>query len=63
MTTYFNRTASEQEAIRKAYDFEIEAIESCSCEPNPYMDAIDAMGLRDALNEAVAMAYHQTEEG
>ena len=27
MTTFFERTTVEQEIIRKAYDFEIEAIE------------------------------------
>lgn len=57
MTTFFNRTTAEQEIIRKAYDFEIEAIEKNSSERNPYTDAIKAMGLWEALNEAVEMAY------
>lgn len=57
MTTFFNRTTAEQEIIRKAYDFEIEAIEKGSSERNPYTDTIKAMGLWEALNEAVEMAY------
>lgn len=57
MTTFFNRTAAEQKLIRKAYDFEIDAIEKNSIEPNPYRPAIKAMGLLEALEEAVEMAY------
>ena len=56
MTTFFNRTPAEQEIIRKAYDFEIEAIQNDSAERNPYADAIQAMGLWEALNEAIEMA-------
>ena len=58
MTTFWDRTPVEQEIIRKAYDFEIEAIEKNSWENNPYINAIKAMGLREALNEAVEMAYN-----
>ena len=58
MTTFFNRTSAEQELLRKAYDFEVEAIKKCSSEPNPFTDAIKAMGLWEALNEAVKMAYN-----
>ena len=58
-TILFNaRTAIEQDIIRKAYDFEIEAIRTESAERNPYTDAIQAMGLWEALNEAVDMAYN-----
>ena len=57
MTTFFNRTTAEQEIIRKAYDFEIKAIENDSSERNPYTEAIKAMGLWEALNEAVEMAF------
>lgn len=57
MTTFFNRTIAEQDIIRKAYDFEVAAIEANSAERNPYADAIKAMGLWEALNEAVEMAY------
>jgi len=57
MTTFFNRTTAEQEIIRKAYDFEIKAIEKGSSERNPYTEAIKAMGLWEALNEAVEMAF------
>lgn len=58
MKTYFERTATEQEIIRKAYEFEIKAIEEDNDERNPYAEAIMAMGLWDALSEAVEMAYH-----
>ena len=57
MTTYFNRTSAEQDIIRKAYDFEIEAIAEGSSERNPYAAAIKAMGLWEALNEAVEAAF------
>ena len=57
MTTFFNRTASEQELIRKAYDFEIEAIEKDSTERNPCREALKAMGLWEAIEEAVEMAF------
>lgn len=55
--TFFNRTTTEQEIIRKAYDFEIEAITTNSNKPNPYTDIVKAMGLWEALNEAVEMRY------
>ena len=58
MTYFSNRTTTEQEIIRKAYDFEIEAINKCSSERNPYFEAIVAMGLWEALNEAVEMAFN-----
>lgn len=57
MTTYNNRTTYEQDIIRKAYDFEIEAIKSGSPERNPYIDAIILMGLWEAFNEAIEMAF------
>lgn len=56
MKTYFERTTAEQDIIRKAYEFEIQAIEEGSAERNPYTEAIKAMGLWEALNEAVEMA-------
>ena len=60
MTTisFTARAATEQELIRKAYDFEIEAIRADSSERNPYFEAIKAMGLWEALNEAVEMAFN-----
>lgn len=58
MKTYSERTSYEQEIIRKAYEFEIESIELNSSAPNPYMQAINEMGLREALEEALEMAYH-----
>lgn len=57
MTTFFDRTASEQELIRKAYNFEIKAIEKDSAERNPYREAVKAMGLWEAVEEAVEMAF------
>ena len=57
MKSYFDRTASEQEIIRLAYDFEIEAIEQTSSTRNPYIEAIKAMGLLEALNEAVELHF------
>lgn len=58
MKTFFERSAAEQEIIRKAYAFEIAAIETESSESNPYFEAVKAMGLWEALNEAVEMAYN-----
>ena len=57
MKTYFDRTASEQELIRKAYNFEIEAIEKNSTKRNPYRETLKAMGLWEAIEEAVEMAF------
>ena len=57
MKTYFDRTPAEQEIIRKAYDFEVNAIEACDSSPNPYFKAVKAMGLLEALNEALEEAY------
>lgn len=57
MTTYFNRTPAEQEIIRKAYDFEIEAIKNDSSDRNPYATILQNMGLWEAVNEAVEMAF------
>ena len=58
MTTFINRTPAEQEIIRKAYDFEVAAIEAENSERNPYMEALQAMGLWEALNEALEMRYN-----
>lgn len=58
MKTYFERSTTEQEIIRKAYNFEVEAIENNSSEPNPYFKKIQAIGLLEALNEALEMAYN-----
>ena len=57
MTNFFNRTVNEQQIIRMAYEFEIQAIENCDTSPNPYKEAIVNMGLWEAINEAVEMAY------
>jgi len=57
MKTFYERTATEQEIIAKAYEFEVAAIETESTERNPYTEALKAMGLWEALNEAVEMAY------
>lgn len=57
MTNYYERPATEQEIIRKAYEFEIESIELCSARPNPFLKAIDEMGVREALEEALELAF------
>lgn len=57
MKTFFERTPAEQEIIVKAYEFEVAAIEAESTERNPYIEAVKAMGLWEALNEALEMAY------
>ena len=57
MKTFFERTPAEREIIVKAYEFEVAAIEAESTERNPYTEAIKAMGLWEALNEALEMAY------
>lgn len=57
MTNYYERPATEQEIIRKAYEFEIESIELCSPRPNPYLKTIDEMGVREAFEEALEMAF------
>lgn len=57
MTLFFNRTPAEQEIIRKAYDFEIEAIKNGSSDRNPYATILQNMGLWEAVNEAVEMAF------
>lgn len=58
MTLYHNRTAKEQETIRIAYEWEKKAIIDLSTEPNPYAPAIKAMGLWEAFNEAIEMAFN-----
>lgn len=58
MTNFTNRTPAEQAIITKAYEFEREAILTDSTERNPYLTAIEAMGLLEALNEALEMAFN-----
>ena len=57
MKYYWERTEAEQEIMRAAYDWEIAAIAAGSWERNPYTTEIKAMGLWDALNDAVEMAF------
>lgn len=60
MTTFTQRTIEQQDIIRKAYDFEIEAIENCDSSRNPWFDTIMAMPngeeLWEAINVAIEMA-------
>lgn len=62
MTTFFNRPVTEQELIRKAYDFEVKAIEEDSSEPNPFRKAvlalIDGSAVWEGINEALEMAFN-----
>ena len=57
MINYYDRTAEEQEIITKAYEFEIQAIEDCNPIGNPYKPTLIAMGLWEALEEALEMAF------
>lgn len=62
MTTFFNRSAAEQELIRKAYDFEIKAIEEDSTKPNPFCKAVlalaDGFALWEGINQALEMTFN-----
>jgi len=60
MKTYSELTAKDKELIRKAYQFEIDAIEADSAERNPYADKVKALGLWDAINIAVELKYNPT---
>ena len=59
--THFNRPVHEQDIIRKAYEFELKAIEECDATRNPWFDEIkswkDGKDIWSAINEAVEMAY------
>ena len=59
MTTFFDLPRGLQTIIYKAYEFEIQAIDADepSSERNPQWDIIKAVGLVEALNEAVEMHY------
>lgn len=61
MKQFSNRKYSEQETIRNAYDFEIEAIENEDASRNPYHDEImswvDGVDVWNAIEEAVELAY------
>jgi len=62
MKNFTERTSAEQEIIRKAYDFEIMAIETDSTATNPYFSTIKAMEngkkLLEAINVAIELAYN-----
>ena len=59
--TYFNRPTHEQDIIRKAYDFEVKAIEECDASRNPWRREIlswaDGEAVWEGINEALEMAY------
>lgn len=57
MKSFYERTEAEKAIIRNAYAFEAEAIEAGSNEPNPYAEAVKAMGLWEAINEALELHY------
>lgn len=61
MTLFVNRPKTEQEIIRMAYQFEIEAIEQKSLDSNPYADTIfdwaDGYEIWDAIAIAVQMYF------
>ena len=58
---YFERPQNEQNIIRMAYDFEINAIEECDITRNPWFDEIqtweDGKIVWSAISDAVEMAY------
>jgi hypothetical protein len=58
---YVERTQHEQDVIRKAYDFEVMAIEECDTTRNPWFDEImawkDGSEVWSAIDEAVEMRY------
>ena len=56
MTTFTQRTTEQKNIIRKAYDFEIEAIANCDSSRNPWFDTITAMPDGDILWEAINVA-------
>jgi hypothetical protein len=59
---YFERPQSEQNIIKMAYAFEINAIEECDATRNPWFDEIqtweDGKAVWSAISDAVEMAYH-----
>lgn len=61
MITFAERTENEKDIIRKAYRFEIEAIEELNFERNPYFNAIKAMedgkDIWEAINIAIELKY------
>lgn len=61
MTTFAQRTTTEQELIRKAYEFEILAINEDNADRNPYYDAIITMvngrSVWEGINLAVELAF------
>lgn len=69
---FWERTPEEQDIIRKAYQFEAEAIrhikETGKVSPedderNPYWKEIERMGLVEAINEAIEMEFGNSWEG
>ena len=57
---YIERTTREQNIIKKAYDFEIKAIEEGDSSRNPWFDEIhtwvDGKEIWEAINVAVELA-------
>ena len=59
MTYFFaTLTVAEQTIITNAYEWEMEAIRKGSYESNPYFKQVKALGLWEALNEAVEIAFN-----
>lgn len=58
---YTQRPQHEQDVIRKAYDFEVMAIEECDATRNPWFDEIksweDGSEVWEAIDMAVAIRY------
>lgn len=62
MIKFTERTNVEQALIRRAYQYEIEAIERVDARPNPHYESIislrEGRELWEAINEAVWLAYN-----
>lgn len=62
MKSFYERTTTEQELIRKVYEFEAEGIRNDSSEPNPYIAELKALPdgaeLLEAIEEALEMEFH-----
>ena len=57
MKYYWERTEAEREIMHAAYEWEVARVFGDDDSPNPYAKEIMAMGLWEAFNDAVEMAF------
>lgn len=61
MKTFYERTDSEKDIIKKAYQYEIEAIENNNLDSNPYLPRVlsmeDGKDVWEAINVAIELKY------